>query len=281
MGDDLRFYIDDSGTRHPDHRCTKVAGKPDWFALGGIILRESDEQEVRDKHKIFVDQWGIEGPLHSSDIRFQSRNFAWLKKDATQCDEFMKSLSDFLLDLPVIGHACVIDRPGYNARYSEKYGINKWSLCKTAFSIAVERAARYAQQQGARMRVFVENSSREDEGKLKEYYEMLRSAGAPFDKQTSSKYMPMKHDDLGHTLREFRVKKKSSPPMQIADLYLYPICHGGYDPTYRPYAALREKKKLIDSLYPESEHAMSCIKYSCFDDLSYFARPEKQKPENR
>jgi hypothetical protein len=52
---------------------------------------------------------------------------------------------------PFLGFACVIDRPGYNARYREKYGREQWSLCKTAFSELVERAAKYAQGAGYRL----------------------------------------------------------------------------------------------------------------------------------
>lgn len=47
-------------------------------------------------------------------------------------------------DAPVIGLACVIDWPGYNKRYAEKYAENRWMLCKTAFSVVVERAAKFA-----------------------------------------------------------------------------------------------------------------------------------------
>jgi hypothetical protein len=42
---------------------------------------------------------------------------------------------------PALGLACVIDRPDYNHRYKEKYADERWSLCKTAFTIAVERAS--------------------------------------------------------------------------------------------------------------------------------------------
>lgn len=51
----LNFYIDDSGTRHPDH---KVGKKPkhgnDWFAMGGILLRSSYEIEVKSLYNQFI-----------------------------------------------------------------------------------------------------------------------------------------------------------------------------------------------------------------------------------
>ncbi|CAG1012369.1 hypothetical protein RHIZO_04239 [Rhizobiaceae bacterium] len=53
--------------------------------------------------------------------------------------------------------------------------------------------------------------------------------------------------------------------MQIADLFLYPMAKGGYDPTYRPYRALKESGRLIDAhLSPERIPSLG-IKYSCFD----------------
>lgn len=56
--------------------------------------------------------------------------------------------------------------------------------------------------------------------------------------------------------------------MQIADLVLYPMAKGGYDPSYRPYAALMENKRLIDALLAPEERASMGIKYRCFDRLN-------------
>jgi hypothetical protein len=40
----LNFYLDDSGTRHPDHKQGKRAAHGyEWFALGGILVKEEDE----------------------------------------------------------------------------------------------------------------------------------------------------------------------------------------------------------------------------------------------
>lgn len=136
-----------------------------------------------------------------------------------------------------------------------------------SFTIAVERAAKYALSQGARLRVFVESSSRPDEKKLKAYYENLRGVGNPFDPTRSSGYKPLAQQELGQALFEFRVKQKSSPIMQIADLYLYPICKAGYDPTHPAYRCLCDNKKLIDQLVDPNDLATLGIKYSCFDSL--------------
>jgi hypothetical protein len=44
----VSFYMDDSGTRHPDHNPGRRAAHGyDWFALGGILVKGEDEAEVR------------------------------------------------------------------------------------------------------------------------------------------------------------------------------------------------------------------------------------------
>ena len=65
-----------------------------------------------------------------------------------------------LRDAPVIGIACVIDHLGYNARYAAQYLENRWMLCKTAFSVVVERAAKFAVGQGQRLRVMPEKCNK-------------------------------------------------------------------------------------------------------------------------
>jgi hypothetical protein len=53
--------------------------------------------------------------------------------------------------------------------------------------------------------------------------------------------------------------------VQIADLYLYPIARGGYQPMYSPYVQLRENKKLVDDHLSAEELPHLGIKYSCFE----------------
>lgn len=262
---EFRFYVDDSGTRHPDKKSGQPTGYPDWFALGGILIHKDNELQAREAYEEFCDQWEITYPLHSAEIRHRTGNFVWLQ-DPNKNRQFVDSLSRFLLNLPVVGHACVVDRPGYNARYKEKYGRDRWSLCKTAFSIAVERASKYARSRGARLRVLVERSSKNDEEALKSHYEALRVRGSPFNPDTSAKYSPLEQGSLRETLAEFRVKHKSSPLMQIADLYLYPICQGGYNKAYPPYRMLTEHARLIDCVVDGDDLK---VKYSCFDNCTY------------
>jgi hypothetical protein len=263
---DIHFYIDDSGTRHPDKKqAPEDRAVGDWFALGGVLLNSEDEQQLRDLHSAFCESWGIDYPLHSADIRFQKENFEWLKElDKLGEDRFFSELEQLIISAPVVGLACVIDRPGYNARYREKYGRQRWSLCKTTFSVIAERSAKRAIAEGRRLRIYPERSDPDAESKLRGYYRELREIGMPFHEGGDPKYRPLGQPELNRTLREFKLKFKSSPPMQIADLYLYPICRAGYV-KYKPIEKLRANRKLIDDLLPPDDVDALGIKYSCFE----------------
>jgi hypothetical protein len=142
----MNFYMDDSGTRHPDRDPGKRAAHGyDWFALGGIIVKKEDENKARDLHAEFCGDWDIDYPIHSVEVRGTTGGFSWLKElSPTESKEFYEDLYTLMREAPVIGMACVIDRPGYNDKYREKYGRQRWALCKTAFNVAVERAPRPA-----------------------------------------------------------------------------------------------------------------------------------------
>lgn len=149
----FNLYIDDSGTRHPD-RALNTSGKPDWFALGGLLVRKSDEQQCREMHAQLCRDWCITAALHSEEIRHKKENFRWLRHDEPKRQEFLGELTQMLVSMPIHGIACVIDRVGYHRRYHPKYGTQKWSLCKSAFHICVERAAKFIRSQdGLRMNV--------------------------------------------------------------------------------------------------------------------------------
>jgi hypothetical protein len=149
----------------------------------------------------------------------------------------------------------VIDRPGYNRRYLSLYGL----------SVSVERAAKLARREGYKLKVFVERSDKITDDRMEQYYDELRRAGMPFDGSTSGRYAPLTATQFAETLYEFRTKDKGSPMMQVADLCLWPICMGGYDPTNRPYTLLRRCGKLIDSRLAPDDVPMLGIKYSCWE----------------
>lgn len=275
MVDVSTFYIDDSGTRHPDHKVDIPHHGHDWFALGGVLIDDELIDTAKEQIARFRSRWPQLGdsPLHSYEIRGKHDNFAWLGENEDVCRSFIEELQQLLFDLPVIGLACVIDRPGYNSRYREKYGRERWSLCKTAFDVVVERAAKLATGRNRKLRIYVERSSKEDDRKLQGYYDSLKNNGHSFNATTASVYNPLVATDYKNSLYEFKKKAKTSQLMQIADLYLWPICIGGYDKNNRAYTALTKAGKLIDCTLNKDELLERGIKYSCFD-------LEKQALEN-
>ena len=109
----------------------------------------------------------------------------------------------------------------------------------------------------------------------------------PADADTSAKYSPLAAEMFAGTLYEFQTKNKSSPPMQIADICLWPVCIGGYRSDNKAYVALRDAGSLVDSKLPAEEVASCGIKYSCWDlqkppETADPAPPEKSgsDPEN-
>ena len=265
----LNLYLDASGPRPPSRQPgKKPAHGYDWFALGGVLVREEDEEEARRLHAAFVEKWGVTAPLHSSEIRSQNEGFLWLRgKSKDEQGAFYEDLYGLMRDAPVIGIACVIDRPGYNARYAAQYLENRWMLCKTAFSVVVERAAKFAIGQGQRLRVMPEKCNKTEDAALKAYYAELRTDGLPFDTKNSGQYAPLTTEQLKTTLYDLRFKAKSSPMAQLADLYLWPVCMGGYNSGNRPYRRLRDDGKLIECILDDADHATLATKYSCFEGV--------------
>ena len=261
--DAMCLYLDDSGTRHPDYAGTLPSHGHDWFGMGGVLLREADEDALRAKHATLCQKWSITYPLHSAEIRSRSKRFTWL--GTLVADRFSEFMADLATSVELTAVACVIDRPGYNARYRDKYGRQRWSLCKTTFNIVVERAAKFARERGSPLRVFVEKSDKETDKRLRGYYDEMRATGHPFDSGNASKYSPLTAAEFAATLYDFKVKDKTSPPMQVADLCLWPMCIGGYDPTNTPYVALKAAGTLIDCKIPLEEIAARGIKYSCWE----------------
>lgn len=271
------FYIDDSGTRNPDHKPGVAHHKHDWFALGGVLIDDENIDAANEQIIEFRSQWPQLGdsPFHSYEIRGRHENFTWLGDDAKVCHKFLAELEQLLFKLPVIGLACVIDRPGYNHRYREKYGRERWSLCKTAFQVVVERAAKFSAERNRKLRVYVERTSKADDAILRGYYDSLKKTGHSFNQDTASKYNPLESLDYHQTLYDFKTKEKSSKLMQIADLFLWPMCIGGYDEGNRPYSALTAAGKLIDCQLGEELIGEKGIKYSCFDLVKRIPRNEK------
>ena len=81
--------------------------------MGGVLVSKEDKVIVGDKYKIFCEKWKINYPLHSTKIRGRRGDFSWLENGVKEHDRFMEDLESFLVDVPVLGFAVVIDRDGY------------------------------------------------------------------------------------------------------------------------------------------------------------------------
>lgn len=272
----LNLYIDDSGTRNPDKKPGRQpAHGYDWFALGGFVIKAEDEGTARQFHAAFCGKWDITYPLRSADIRAKSGNFHWLAGlSEKRLGAFLEDLYQVMAHPPFVGMGCVIDRPGYNGRYSEKYGRQKWMLCRTAFAVVVERAAKYAIACGRKLDVNVERGDKKADTMIKGYYGELKTQGMPFEGGTSEKYRPLTAEELRETLYDLKFKKKTSPMAQLADLYTWPICMGGYDEGNRPYARLMDDGKLVDCKLSGDDIPHLGIKYSCWEGVK--RKPRKQ-----
>lgn len=264
---ELHLYLDDSGSRDPDHvPVLDRRDRMDCFALGGILINEEDVAGLIGEHRRFCERHGITYPLHSHAIRGGRGDFGWLKKPEA-AHAFLGDLETFLTNLPVLGIATVIHRPGYVLRYREKYQERLWLMCKTAYSILIERAAKHAERQGRVLRVFFEETGKAEDRALISYTKELKAQGMPFDGSNSAGYGSLTAADFKRlVMGEPKRRTKATPMMQIADLYLYPMAKAGYDPAYRPYRHFVEHRKLIDAVLAPEERASLGIKYSCFNE---------------
>ncbi len=147
------------------------------------------------------------------------------------------------------------------ARYQERL----WLMCKTAYSILIERAAKFADSQGRTLRVFFEASGKHEDRDLMTYAKALKADGMPFAGDGANAYGSLPPKEFRRALKgEPKRRTKEAVMMQVADLMLYPMAKGGYDPTYKPYADLMRSGKLIDALVPEQDRSSLRIKYSFF-----------------
>jgi hypothetical protein len=260
------LYFDDSGIRFPDKQQKPLRNDGlDHFALGGILFKKSDRSSIIDAAKELKKKWRITYPLRSADLRGKRENYVWLN-DKEIHDRFFDDLNVFLCDIPVIGFAAVVDRIGYNNRYEAQYGDKRWWMCKTAFSILIERVAKYVDSKGGLLKIRFEEAGKKEDRAIMQYHRDLKVLGMPFDTSTSSKYSFLTPEEFRQILlNEPERQTKKSPLLQIADVFLYPMVKGGYDERYIPYQILMQKGKLIDAILPDDQISSCGIKYSCFD----------------
>ena len=238
----------------------------DCFGLGGVIIREEDTGTVYAKHSEFCTKWEVDCPLHSTDIRGKIGGFDWLNDDSDKATTFLRELEEWLLSLPIVCIACAIHRPGYVERYKDLCRDRLWLMCKTAYSVLIERAAKFAERESRKLEVYFEQSGKREDRRILSYAKELKANGMPFEEATSDSYNPFKAEDFRRVaLGAPQRCEKTVPMIQLADLVLFPIAKGRYHPRYRPYAKLVNSGKLIDSCLNDRERHQIGIKYSCFE----------------
>ncbi len=259
------LYIDESGWRYPDKEQASREDGMDYFALGGILVKNSDRNKIIKNYEDFCKLWNIDYPLHSTKIRGKRGSFNWLKDDVVN-EKFSKELMEFMCSIPVMGFAVIIDRNGYNRRYKDKHAGQPWLMCKTAFCILIERVSKYMDSQGRRFKIILEQCGKREDQMVIDYFRELRQQGMPFDIGSSSKYGPGETElfkQVPYGDPEFHTKK--SPLLQIADFYLYPMVKGAYYKDFFTYKELFDCGKIINSVLTEEEIMTLGIKRSCFD----------------
>jgi len=223
---------------------------------------ERDRASLELCHRRFCSHWKIR-TLHMTEIQAGRGEFGWLNpRTSTKRQPFLQSLTNWMGDLPVLGHGCVIDRVGYQQRYLH-YGNGMWDLCRTAFSVIVERATKFAISQNARLRVDIERCGEREDRLIESYFEDLKSQGMPFAGQTSGKYQPLGAADFAASLYEFRKSTKRSAATQVADLFLWNVCRKALQRKSR-FEELRTAGRWIDCALQPTEVPNMGIKYSCF-----------------
>lgn len=264
----MTFYMDETGNRLPDRKSDKSRDGRDWFAFGGILINQEDEVAAKNARDAAAAELGVRVPFHITDMLAPAKGFRWLKRRRkSEQEAFWSRYRELLTSLPVVGFACVIDRPRYVARgYLEKHGNDRWLLCRSAFDIAVERAAKYARMRDKKLRVIFEG----DVGYnsiVEGYFERLKNEGLEFDEANSEKYKPLTQADFAATLTTIENRAKSNRLLQMADSYIYAIARSRYERRWWLYEALRDAQKISDfALDGDADLIREMgIKAYCFD----------------
>lgn len=266
----LIYYMDETGNRHPDKRSTQERAGRDWFGLGGYLLREEDKGAVRALHQQFCDEWHINSalqPFHITDMLAARKKFTWLGRLSDRDrSRFWEEYKDMLSSIPALGTGCIISRPGYVARgYVANFPDTKWLLCRSAFDITVDRAAKYARSIGCKLDVVFEADGPLNET-MKGYFKNLKMNGLEFDATRAGKYAPLTQEQFAETLGKISYKLKASPYLQFADSYIYAIARQKYDRHFGVYCRLRDRKRIINFALGDADEIKTMgIKYYCFD----------------
>lgn len=244
---------------------------PQWFALGGLLVKEEDEDACKAAHDAFYARWPeMVAPLHLTDMLNPRKGFAWLGGVTSERRAlFWTDYHGVISALPVIGQACVVHRPGYRDRgYGSRPGDSKWDLCRTAFNILIERSAKIAHSDGRRLRVKYEGSDKGADHALRSYWALLKAGnGLGFNAANAAKYAPFSADTLAATLVDMERKDKRSKLMQFADTYVLSLSRGRYQAAFPTYLEVKRAGQLSDDVVGAERADAEGVKYSCFDKL--------------
>lgn len=260
--DEYVLYVDDSGDPKPN-----PFGVVKYFAMGGVLIRSKDDHLIESAVNLFKARWEIDSavPLHATEIRSKKKNFKHLgARGDTYYAEFLKSLSQMIVSLPILVHACVVHRANYLDRYSVRYGILTWEMKKSVFQILIERAGRFAEAEGKRLSIVVESIGPKEDTDLTSYFNDYRANGHSFDKDRASKYMPPAPGALQRTLKEIDFKGKENAGLQLADLVLNPVAAHRFQEANVAFSIMEQAGVLIDSKLSGKELQHLGIKYFCF-----------------
>lgn len=137
---------------------------------------------------------------------------------------------------------------------------------KSAFSIVIERSAKFAASRDGTVMVYFEKAGKKEDKLIKKYFEELRSQGLPFNPNKSNKYSPMSSTQLSQLLRGIEGKPKSNPMIQLADLCLYSVAISRHKPNNQAFLTLKSSNRLADCFLQIHQLETLGIKYYCFDN---------------
>lgn len=267
------LFVDDSGSQCPDRNQAPRIDGIDVYALGGILIEETAIEGVKSLHKQLMIKHELECPndsfakvnLHSTKIRCKKDDFKWLENNPQKAASFHHDLSELIISIPIVGHACIVDRSNYHQRFA---GIkNKWEIGRSAYQILIERAVKFVRSNGGtKLKIYVEKTGKKEDKLIQSYHERIRTEGMEFDPKNSSIYSPINNEEISNfLLKNVEFGTKDNRMLQLADLVLYPLIKGYFDKKYPPYQALLKNNKIIDCLVQDPKK--EGVKYYCFPTL--------------
>lgn len=277
MPKSFHLYLDETGTRKLNKN-RESTEKYEAFGIGGFLIREEDIEIAKQAHDDLCSKWNINYPLHLTKIRNGNSPFGWLRRIEGDVERlrtieaFNTDLGDCLKKFPMIGLGCVVNKQKFYTEASEQYPKSRWAICKTAFTITLERAARFAIDENRKLRVYIEASGEKDDRRLIQYFNEMKIGGNPFNKENSSKYSPLSQYELADVLYDIQVHKKSEGKLiHFADILAYPIMRGAYpDKPYWLHSFLMNSGILSDAILPTEAIPVRGIKYAHFKSSANF-----------